>query len=104
MKGSATDMVVLEVAVLSVRAGEEAAFEEAFRQARAIIAASPGYRGHELQRCIEKPGQYVLLVRWRALEDHTVGFRQSGPYQRWKALLHHFYEPFPTVEHYVEVS
>jgi heme-degrading monooxygenase HmoA len=43
-----------------------------------------------------------LLVRWRRLEDHTEGFRGSRAYQRWKALLHPFYEPFPEVEHYGE--
>lgn len=95
--------MILEVAVLTVRAGTEGDFEAAFRQAQAIIAASPGYLGHELQRCLERPKQYVLLVRWRTLEDHTVGFRQSAAYQHWKTLLHHFYDPFPTVEHYVAV-
>lgn len=96
--------MILELALLNVRPGQEAAFEQAFGKARAIIAASPGCLGHELQRCIETPGRYVLLVRWRTLEDHTVGFRQSAPYQQWKALLHHFYAPFPTVEHYVAVD
>ncbi len=96
--------MILEVATLNVRPGQEADFERAFAEARAIIAASPGCLGHELQRCIETPGRYVLLVRWRTLEDHTVGFRQSAPYQQWKALLHHFYAPFPTVEHYVAVD
>ena len=96
--------MILELAVLNVRPGQEAAFERAFAEARAIIAASPGCLGHELQRCLEAPGRYVLLVRWRTLEDHTVGFRQSAPYQQWKALLHHFYDPFPVVEHYVPVE
>jgi heme-degrading monooxygenase HmoA len=40
-------------------------------------------------------------VRWETLEDHTEGFRGSAEYQRWRALLHHFYDPFPVVEHYV---
>lgn len=96
--------MILEVATLNVRPGQEAAFEQAFAQARAIIASSPGCLGHELQRCLETPGRYVLLVRWRSLEDHTVGFRRSAPYQQWKTLLHHFYDPFPTVEHYVAVE
>ena len=94
---------VLEVAMLSVRPGEESDFEHAFRSAQALIAASPGCLGHQLQRCLEKRSQYILLVRWRKLEDHTIGFRQSKPYLEWKRLLHHFYEPFPSVEHYVEV-
>jgi len=92
--------MILESAILDVTPGLGAAFEAAFAGAQRIISASPGYISHELQRCIEKPDRYLLLVRWRTLEDHTVGFRQSAPYQEWKALLHHFYDPFPTVEHY----
>ena len=64
----------------------------------------PGYVDHELQRCLETPSQFLLLVRWETLEDHTVGFRGSPDYQEWKALLHSFYEPFPVVEHYVTVD
>ena len=76
------DAGVLEVATLNVRAGQAAAFEAAFAQAQRLIAAIPGYRGHELQRCIEHDQQYVLLVRWDSLEAHTVGFRQSPDYQQ----------------------
>jgi heme-degrading monooxygenase HmoA len=92
--------VILEVAVLNVRSGMNRAFEEAFSQASAIIAAMPGYVSHQLQRCIEAPNRYVLLVNWQTLEAHTVGFRSSIQYQDWKRILHHFYDPFPTVEHY----
>jgi heme-degrading monooxygenase HmoA len=92
--------MILEVAILDVRPGSEEAFEAAFAEARPLIASIDGYHGLELQRCLEKPSRYVLLVRWRTLEDHTEGFRGSPQYQRWKALLHHFYDPFPTVEHY----
>ena len=95
--------MILESAVLDVRPGMQAQFEGAFAQAQKIISASPGYLSHELQRCLEKPGRYLLLVRWRTLEDHTEGFRKSAPYQEWKRLLHHFYDPFPTVEHYEAV-
>ena len=95
---------VLEVALLDVRPGQEPAFEAAFRKAQAIIASMPGYRSHELQRCVENASRYVLLVRWDTLEAHTQGFRGSPQYQQWKALLHHFYDPFPVVEHYVPVA
>ena len=95
--------MVREVALLNVRDGQCEAFEEAFRQASPIIASMPGYRSHELQRCIEVSNRYVLLVRWETLEDHTVGFRQSAGYQEWRRLLHHFYDPFPTVEHFETV-
>lgn len=92
--------MILEIAPLRVRAGQSADFEAAFEKAQTIIASMPGYESHELQRCIERENEYMLLVRWRTLEDHEIGFRKSPQYQEWKALLHHFYEPFPTVYHY----
>ncbi|MEL6248834.1 MAG: antibiotic biosynthesis monooxygenase [Cyanobacteria bacterium J06554_6] len=92
--------MILEVAILDVVLGQEAAFEQSFRQAQKIIENMSGYQGHELQRCLETPSRYLLLVRWDTLEDHTVGFRQSAEYQTWKKLLHHYYDPFPEVEHY----
>jgi heme-degrading monooxygenase HmoA len=95
--------MILETAVLDVKPGREAEFEASFREARAIIASMPGYLSHELLRCIETASRYLLLVRWETLEDHTRGFRGSPEYARWKALLHHYYDPFPTVEHYREV-
>jgi len=91
---------ILEVAMLNVRPALCPEFEEAFREASTIIAGMPGYIWHELRRCLEVPNRYVLLVEWRKLEDHVVTFRQSPEYQRWRSLLHHFYDPFPTVEHY----
>lgn len=94
--------MILEVAILNIRPGTNEAFEAAFREASGIISSMPGYHSHELRRCLEAPGRYLLLVHWQRLEDHTIGFRQSADYQRWRALLHHFYDPFPTVEHYEE--
>ncbi|PZV09482.1 MAG: antibiotic biosynthesis monooxygenase [Leptolyngbya sp.] len=95
--------MILEVAVLTIKLGAQVEFENAFQRAFNILAAMPGYISCELQRCIEAKNRYVLLVRWQTLEDHTLGFRQSPEYQTWRALLHHFYEPFPTVEHYETV-
>ncbi len=92
--------MILEIAQLQIKPGETAGFEAAFSKARHIISAMNGYLGHELQRCMENHHHYMLLVRWQTLEDHTVGFRQSVQYQVWRELLHHFYDPFPTVLHY----
>ncbi|NNL87012.1 MAG: antibiotic biosynthesis monooxygenase [Myxococcales bacterium] len=94
--------MILEVAVLDVKPGEATAFEAAFCEAERLIAGIDGYQRHELRRCVERDHRYLLLVWWRDLESHTEGFRGSAEYQRWKALLHHFYDPFPTVEHYAE--
>ena len=91
---------MLEVAILNVVPGKEAEFEIAFRTASVIISNMEGYISHQLQHCVENKNRYILLVNWKSLEDHTVGFRTSPQYQEWKKLLHHFYNPFPVVEHY----
>lgn len=95
--------MILEAAMLQVKKGMEVEFEGSFRQASEIISSMKGYISHELQRCIEVEGKYLLLVKWETLEDHTVGFRESKEYQEWKKLLHHFYDPFPTVEHFDQI-
>lgn len=92
--------MVLEHAVLEVIPGQEAAFEEAFSTAKAIISVAPGFKSLRLSRCLENPSRYLLLVEWDRLQDHTDGFRVSAAYQKWRTLLHHFYSPFPTVDHY----
>lgn len=96
--------MILEVAPLQLRPGQSVAFEAAFAEAQHIIAAVPGYLSHELQRCIERPDAYVLLVRWESVQAHETGFRGSPGYQEWKRLLHHFYDPFPSVLHYQPVE
>jgi heme-degrading monooxygenase HmoA len=92
--------VVLEMAVLNVVAGEEPGFEAAMNEARPLIAATPGFEGIEVRRCMETANRYLLLVRWASLEAHTVGFRESERFPRWRELLHHFYDPAPLVQHY----
>jgi len=92
--------MILESAVLDVKPGREAEFEAAFGRARPILAAAAGCLSSELRRCVERPNRYLLLVRWRSLEDHTRGFRASPAYEEWRRLLHQFYDPFPSVEHY----
>jgi len=96
--------MILEVAILNVKTGLSADFEEAFNKAQKIISSMKGYISHQLKKCIEENDQYILLINWKTLEDHTKGFRESTAYQEWKALLHHFYEPFPKVEHYIAVE
>jgi heme-degrading monooxygenase HmoA len=96
--------MILEHALLPVTPGREAEFEAAFDRAKAILASMPGFGGLTLSRCIERPAMYLLLVTWDRVEDHTEGFRGSPEYQQWRELLHHFYDPFPEVEHYEQVA
>lgn len=96
--------MILEVAILNVIPGKTEEFEFAFSKAKEIISSMKGYISHDLRRCIEKPNQYLLTVNWQSLEDHEIGFRKSNEYQKWKRSLHHFYGPFPTVEHYESIK
>ncbi len=91
---------MLEVAILNVVPGDEAVFEKAIKAAKPLIAATRGFVSIHVHRCIETPNRYLMLVNWRSLDDHTVGFRGSSRYKQWRELLHHFYDPFPLVEHY----
>ena len=95
--------MILEVAVLNVIPGQEDDFLEAFSKAKDIIASMAGFISLQLKKCIEHNSQFILLVEWEKLTDHTEGFRRSKEYQQWKELLHHFYNPFPTVEHYENI-
>jgi len=96
--------MVLETAVLYVLPGKEEDFEKDFKIAGQYISSIPGYLKHSLQKCLEQNSKYLLLVEWESLEAHTVGFRQSAVYEPWKKLLHHYYHPFPVVEHYQAVA
>ncbi|MET9230820.1 antibiotic biosynthesis monooxygenase [Lentzea sp. NPDC003310] len=92
--------MITEHALLDVLPGSEQDFEWAFGEARELISASPGFRGLELLRDVATPSRYLLLVRWDSVEAHVVGFRQGPSYERWSALLHRFYSPFPVVSHF----
>ena len=92
--------MITEHALLPVIAGREDEFMETMERAKAIIGSSPGFISLRVERGIERPSCFLLLVQWETLEAHTEGFRGSPAYDEWRALLHHFYDPFPVVEHY----
>ncbi len=96
--------MIVEQAVLYIKENQSMAFEKAFKEAQKIIASMKGYIGHKVLKCIEEKDKYLLLVEWENLDDHEVGFRKSNEYQEWKKLLHHFYDPFPVVQHYALVE
>lgn len=95
--------MILEAASLQVVTGQEHAFEEAMVRAAPVIAATPGYIRHELRRCMETKGRYLLLVQWETLEAHTVAFRESPRFGEWRAIIGPFFAAPPNVEHYTSV-
>jgi heme-degrading monooxygenase HmoA len=95
--------VITEHALLEVIPGQEDAFLRSMEAAKTHIAGSPGFVSLRVERCVERPSCFLLLAEWDRLEDHTEGFRGSAAYEEWRAALHHFYDPFPVVEHFEAV-
>jgi heme-degrading monooxygenase HmoA len=94
--------MILEHALLRVRPAQEAMFEAAMREARALIAASPGFLSLAVHPAVERPGTYLLLVGWSDVAAHRDGFRKSERYEAWRMLLHRFYDPMPEVAYFGE--
>jgi heme-degrading monooxygenase HmoA len=92
--------MIIEIAQLTIRAGSESQFETVFPAAIKVLAGSKGYLSHDLQRSIETPNRYALIVRWQTLEDHTIAFRGSPAFAQWRGQVGPFFESPPVVEHF----
>lgn len=92
--------MIMEQALLQVKAGQSDQFVAAMQKAKALIAAQPGFQSIEVRPAVDDPDQYLLLVGWDSVESHRDGFRKSPEYSRWRALLHEFYDPMPSVTYF----
>lgn len=96
--------MILEVASLTITPGEQDAFERAFTKAERLFQDAPGYLSHELRRSVENEHRYALLIEWRRLEDHTLGFLKSNAFERLRELLQGYLQCAPEVEHFRAVA
>ena len=96
--------MILERAAITVRDGEQEAFEAAFATACQLLSRSPGCASVQLVRGIESPTSYLLLVVWHRLEDHLEGFRNSPEFGQWRGLVGPFFAVPPEVEHFASVD
>jgi heme-degrading monooxygenase HmoA len=90
---------ILEVALIAVKPGSEAAFEAAFAEARKLPERIAGFRGLELRRRVEHPSRYALLAWWDSVENHTRDFRESAHFAQWRTLLGPYFDGAPEVFH-----
>lgn len=97
-----TQQTVLEVALLTIKPGMEAEFEAGVCEAVSLFQRAKGCRGMEVRRFVETPHRYHLLVRWDTLENHTVDFRGSEDFQKWRGCVGHCFSAPPDVYHTVE--
>jgi heme-degrading monooxygenase HmoA len=97
--------VILEIADIRIAPGQQAAFEEALQRALAtVISQAQGFKGFKINKGIESPERYVLMIFWETLEDHTVGFRQGPLFAPWRAIIGPFFAAPPQVEHFTLVA
>ena len=94
--------MIVECGIIHIKPGEEAAFARGFQEARKAIEAAKGFRKIEVRRGVESPSDFLLLVWWDSVEDHTVGFRGSENFTTWRAHIGPFFAAPPQVFHYGE--
>jgi heme-degrading monooxygenase HmoA len=97
--------VILEIADIRIQGGQQAAFDEAIRRGvGTVISRAEGFRGYKVNRGIENPERYVLMIFWDRLEDHTVKFRGGPLFAQWRAIVGPFFTAPPVVEHFELVT
>lgn len=97
--------MILELADITIRPGEQAAFDTAIAHGvRSVISKATGFRRASVQKGIESPERYLLLIEWETLENHTVDFRGSAAFAEWRAIVGSFFAQPPRVEHFTTVA
>ena len=92
--------MIIEVTTIIIKENKNLEFESVFEKVGQVLAKAEGYISHELQKCIENTNQYLVLIKWNNLEDHTVKFQQSGLFKELGSLIGSFFEGNPNVLHY----
>ncbi|WP_086737102.1 antibiotic biosynthesis monooxygenase family protein [Streptomyces glaucescens] len=91
--------MITEIAQIKIHPGHEKQFESAVAEAVPLFPSADGCHGIDLHRSVEHPSQYRLMVRWETVEHHTVTFRASEEFARWRALAGPYFTAPPQVEH-----
>lgn len=93
--------MILELADIRIQEGKQAEFDVAIvKGLQEVISHAKGYRGHKVNKGVESPERYVLMIFWETLENHTLDFRQSEAFQAWRAIVGPYFAAPPVVEHF----
>ena len=93
--------MILELADIRIHAGQQAAFDEAIQRGLdEVISKAKGFHGYKVNKGIESPERYVLMIFWDTLENHTVDFRESPAFLKWRSIVGSFFAAPPLVEHF----
>jgi heme-degrading monooxygenase HmoA len=93
--------MILEVADIRIQPGQQAAFDEAIQRGlSSVISRAKGFQGWKVNKGLESPERYLLMIFWDTLEDHTVAFRGGPLFAEWRAIVGPFFASPPVVEHF----
>jgi heme-degrading monooxygenase HmoA len=93
--------MILEVADIRIRPGTQSEFDSAIQQGvREVLSKAKGFQGFKINKGIESPERYLLMVFWDALENHTIDFRGSSAFSQWRSIVGPFFASSPQVEHF----
>jgi len=96
--------MILEVADIRIHPGQQAAFDDAIVRGLKIVAHAKGFRGYKVNKGVESPERYLLMIFWETLNDHRIGFRESPLFVQWRSIVGPFFAAPPAVEHFTLVS
>ena len=97
--------MILEIADIRITAGRQTEFDAAIqRGVTQVISKAVGFQGFKINKSIESPDRYVLMIYWTTLENHTVDFRGSAAFADWRAIVGPFFAAPPVVEHFTLLS
>jgi heme-degrading monooxygenase HmoA len=91
--------MILEIADFKVVADRADEFPAAVEQGLQYVSDTPGFHNARLTRSIESPNRFVLIIEWDDVEAHTVGFRESENFGKWRGVVGPFFDGAPFVEH-----
>ncbi len=93
--------MILEVADITIQAGKNAEFDAAIeRGVREVISGAIGFRNFKIQKGIENPQRYLLMIEWETLDNHVVDFRNSPAFAKWREIVSPYFAAPPAVEHF----
>ena len=96
--------MITEIATFQAIPGKEEDFAQGILQGIAVIGRDPGCRAVSVQRCIEDPARFLLVVQWESLEAHTEGFRKSPHFAGYRSHINGLFLDSPVVHHYAALS
>lgn len=95
--------MAIELATLTVNAGQEVDFESAITQGKKILLAGAGCRSVMLARGVESPNKYILQIEWDSVDAH-IAFTTTDGMTKFRSLVGVYFAQRPHMEHFLPIT